>query len=300
MRYSYIDNTFSIHVAGLSREPGNIRNEFELKAREVSKTYPDVLISMSSGLDCQTVLHSFASQDLPFRCSFLHLKGCNDIELSQLEILERKYNFSSIIVQLDPEELRDRIIYESDLYNIQRNQILQKIYLEHLPSESHFLQRAEPFIYVDQNNKFLYYQGLHMWDTSRHRAFSKVERNGTFDFFENSSEFLFSLLSDETYQATLYSAKYFNNTFSVKYGLSLTNYDLWDNFTKPVMYGKYWKNELEYFPKYTGIEKVEYLNQPHRFTEHAVLIPLDTLLTNMKLGKDTTYVQNYHRLYEDK
>lgn len=294
MKYFYENNIFSILIPGLRRDIGNIREETELKAREISKIYNKVLISMSSGLDCQTILHSFASQNLGFECSFLHLVGYNDEEFNQLKILESKYGFRSIIIQIDPYKIKNRIFHESTTFNIQKNQILQKIYLEHLPEDYYFLQRFEPYVHITGSGKFMYYQGLHTVETSRHRAFSLVDRSGGFEFIDGNSEFLYSLLSDESYLATLYSAKYFKDTFMTKYRISISNYDLWDHFIKPVIYGKYWKNELEYFPKYSGIEKIDFLTEQSDFTKHAVLISLPTLLDNMKKGTDEIYVQNYH------
>jgi len=95
------------------------------------------------------------------------------------------------------------------------------------------------------------------------------------------------MLTDEIYKVALISDKYFNN--------DLNGYNRYDNYIKPLIYAKYWKDELEYYPKLTGIENINYLSDIGWWHEHGLYIPLDTMLENMRLNISVEYVENYHR-----
>ena len=92
------------------------------------------------------------------------------------------------------------------------------------------------------------------------------------------------MLADNIYQYTLIASKYYDDP---KHG-----YQRYDNHIKPLIYAKYWKDELEYYPKLSGIEKIEYLQKSEWWAKHLVYIPLDQILENIKSNKTVEYTEN--------
>jgi hypothetical protein len=273
-----------------------MKDESDLRAIELSGRFDKILISVSSGIDSQAMIHSFYTQGLAFDTAFLYSPGYNDIEYKQLLEIEKKYNLNTIIVELDPVKLKEQVIHESDTFNIQRNQIYQKIFLENLPDDYNFIQMShDPFVFV-QSNTWSYYQGYNSPEVARDRAFNLLTRRGKHIFYGDKSEFLYSILADDIFVAGLMSHKYFDGNGLNKDGVFLQTVDRWDYYIKPLMYGKYWKDELIYFPKFAGFENISYLAEHQWFQENAVLIPYRTMLNNMYKGIDAMYNENHNKV----
>ena len=286
MKYRLADEKFYITIEGINVPVGTLREESEFIAQEISANSNKILLSISSGIDSQIMLHSFASQGLPYECSFLYSPGYNDIEFDRVKILEKKYGFNAIIVELDPIKLMDEIIEESKKYKIQRNQIYQKKYLSMLDENYDFVQmQHSDFVLIYQGKK-LFHQGYNSDIISRDRAFNLLNRKGKHIFFGEHSRFLYSMLTDDAYSSALSADKYFNDNNN--------GYQRYDNYIKPLIYGKYWQDELEYYPKLSGIENIEYLIKSSWWYEHIAYIPLTQMLENMKLNKTIEYVENSH------
>ena len=298
--YLYIDNKFSLVVPGNEYSPGNMRQESDRRAREIAKSENNIIISLSSGIDSQSVVHSFYTQGIPFETAFLYCPGYNEIEFEQLQIVKKKYNLDPVIVVIDPYKVKEQVIYESELHNIQRNQIFQKLFLEQLPDNYTFIQMAhDPCVYVNRHNDWLYFQGYHSPEVARDRAFSLVKRSGKYIFYGATSEFLYSILTDDIYKAALYSREYYDGNGLQKPGTVLKTVDRWDYYIKPLLYGKYWGDELIYFPKYAGFENVQYLAEHRWQRENVTLIPYQTLIDNMSTGIDMTYDENFNEVISE-
>jgi hypothetical protein len=105
-------------------------------------------------------------------------------------------------------------------------------------------------------------------------------------------EFIASVITDDIYLGVLRSAKYFNGNgveIPFKHPKSI---DRWDMYIKPVMYGKYWGDELEYFSKYAGFEKLDWIRKAPGYKlnlrNHAVLIPYFKFIDFLNLGNGET------------
>jgi len=288
MNYRLTDDIFYITLEGIDTPVGNIREESEMLARNLSTNSNKILLSISSGVDSQMMLHSFTTQDLPYECSFLYSPGYNDIEFKQLKIIEKKYGFKSIIIELDPIKLKEQVIWESEKYKIQRNQIYQKIYLSKLPEDYDFIQmQHSTYTMTDKNHKFNFFHGYHSTTICRDRAFNLLNRKGKHIMFGENSRFTYSMLTDEIYKISLIADEYLN--------MELCGMYRWTRYIKALMYAKYWGGALEYFPKFVGYENIEYLKDIGQFHEHGIFIPLDLMLENMKLNKTVEYKENYHK-----
>ena len=278
-----------------------VKVECEKRAQELIKSNRPLLLGLSSGLDSQVVLHSFYSQGFKINCAFLHSPGYNDNELAQLLILEKKYGFKSIVVELNPMSIKDAVVEESIRLQIPPYQIIQKHFLERLPKDVDFIQGLEgPYIGY-RNKQYCYMESFNSYEKARIRALSLVERSGKIISWERD-RVLLSILQDTVTQGYITSANYFVNNGLVHKNTneapSIISH--WDLYIKPILYGTHWKKELIYFPKYQGPEKIDYVMQglQHDFTR-MISLPVSTMITqlqsntgNIRLYENDSYVSN--------
>jgi len=94
MQSGFDNGKFYVDYTSPGRPIGTFRQELELAVKNISDQSGDkLLLSLSSGLDSQIILHSLHSQNLPYKCAFMHLAGYNDYEYERVKLLEEKYNF---------------------------------------------------------------------------------------------------------------------------------------------------------------------------------------------------------------
>jgi len=89
IQYGRDDNDFYIEFKSKSREVGNIRQEFEIRARQLYEQKDNIVLGISGGLDSQVMMHSFLCQGLNVKTSFLYMPGYNDNEYECIKILEK-------------------------------------------------------------------------------------------------------------------------------------------------------------------------------------------------------------------
>ena len=99
MTFGLTDNKFWVEFTSCRYEPADLKTESELYARELSEKYNNLVLSLSTGLDSQVVLHSFLNQGLKLKCAFMSLVGYNQRELEQLKILESNIDNFSIQIK---------------------------------------------------------------------------------------------------------------------------------------------------------------------------------------------------------
>ena len=278
-----------------------VKVECEKRAEELIKSNRPLLLGLSSGLDSQVVLHSFYSQGFKINCAFLHLPGYNDNELAQVLLLEKKYGFKSIVVELDPMSIKDAVVEESTRLQIPPYQIIQKHFLECLPKDADFIQGLEgPYIGY-RSKQYCYMESFNSYEKARIRALSLVERSGKIISWERD-RVLLSILQDTVTQGYIASANYFVNNGLVHNNTNQAPSIIshWDLYIKPILYGAHWKKDLIYFPKYQGPEKIDYVMQglKHDFTR-MISQPISTMIThlqsntgNIRLYENDSYVSN--------
>lgn len=285
MIYGFENEKFYVEYHGASRHVGNMREESDRRARDIAEGGGRFMLGFSGGLDSQSVLQSFRDIGCPIETVFLYLPGYNDNEYEQVKFLDNKYQMTTQVVDMDPMAVKDTVVELSTKLDIPgKNNVLQSLFLEKLPSDAHFIQMVhDPYCYVNQDySMFQYYYGYYLPEISRDRAFKRLNRQGKNIFYGDTYEFLLSILGDDTYRGALESAKYFDgNGFDVK-DKYLRTVDRWDYFIKPIIYGKYWGDTLTYFPKYQGFEKINYLKGNPFFRKHATLIPYYELIDVLK------------------
>ncbi len=273
----------------------NIKLECERRARELSDCNKSLILSLSTGLDSQVVLHSFCSQGLKIDTAFLYMEGYNDIEFQQLKILEKKYNFKCNVVEMDPMSIKDPVLEEAEALGVPPYHIIQKYFLKQLPEDANFIQGLEgPYVTL-RNGKHCFIESFNSYEKARIRALSSLDRTGEIISWERC-RVLSSILQDPIFQGYMCASNYIINNGLV-HKTNQKNPSVlsrWDLYIKPILYGNYWKNELEYFPKNQGPEKIEYIiNGPVHDFKRMITIPIDDLITHFT--KDTTVL----RLYEN-
>lgn len=297
MIYGFENKKFYVDFISSGRSHGNMKYESDIRARELADTGSKFMLGFSGGLDSQSVLHSFYTQNIPIETAFLYLPNYNDNEYNQVMVLDKKYGIKTHIIDLDPMAIQQEIESDAELLDISgKNNVLQRKFLSLLPDDYDFIQMVhDPFVCVDPEYNLFYYQGYYLPEISRHRAFASLGRKGKNIFYGDTPEFLLSILNDDIFKAAFASARYFDGNGVDIPGKMLKTVDRWDYYIKPIMYGKYWKDELIYFPKYQGFEKIAYLHGNLKFTEHAILINYGKFLQFLKLeeSKQVRYYENY-------
>lgn len=286
MKFGFENDKFYIELTSRSREVGNMREESDRRARDLAEQYGGkFMLGNSSGLDSQSVIHSFCTQGIPLETAFLYLPGHNDNELEQVKFIDKKYGLKTHIIDIDPFACQDEIIELSTMLDISaKNNVLQRKFLSMLPDDYNFIQMVhDPFVYVYPDyERFGYMQGFYLPEITRSRAFASLNRTGANIFYGNTEEFLLSIIGDDIFKSALLSAKYFDGNGVTHPNKYLKTVDRWDYYIKPLLYGKYWGNELTYFPKYAGFETVEYLHGNDKFKQRAVIIPYDEIIEFIK------------------
>lgn len=298
MNYGFENGKFYLDLVSCSRPHGNMREESDRRARELAERGGKFALGTSGGLDSQSVLHSFYTQGIPLETAFLYLPNYNDNEYEQVKFIDKKYGIKTHIIDIDPMSVKDEIIQISIELDIStKNNVLQRKFLSMLPDDWDYIQMVhDPFVVVHPDYKQLsYYQGYYLPEISRQRAFLSLPRKGRCIFYGDTPEFLASIINDDIYKSALISARYFDENGASVSGKYLKTVDRWDYYIKPIIYGKYWGEELTYFPKYAGFEKIDYLYGNDKFTTHAVMIPYKEVI-NFLNKNDSSVRRYYHNI----
>ena len=296
MNHGFEDGKWYIDYTSCTRPVGNMRQESDKRALDIAQSNSKLMISLSAGIDSQSVLHSFITQDIPVETAFLYLPGYNDNEYNNLKIVDKKYGIKTHIVDLDPYEYQDELEAEAEVTGIQVNSILQKRFLSLLPDDYDFISIThDPYVLISMKEReSFWFMGYNTPEIARQRAFESLPRTGKFHFYGDTNEFLASILDEEILHACMYSWPYFAFNGLSKDGVHLRTVDRWDYYIKPLIYGKYWKDELIYFPKYAGFEKVPFLKAPLEYSKHAMRTPFRDFIKFLKSGTGET-----RRFYEN-
>lgn len=296
INFGFDNNKFFVDYISCGSDIGNYREEFKKRAVELSKASKKILLGLSSGLDSQAVLHSFFEQGIKIECAFLYQPKFNEIEYNQLKIVAKKYNINPIIIELDPNNIKEEILDHYNQTGIPPNQLIHKKFLQQLPEDYDFVQGVHgPDIFY-RNNTWYSLDCADSMEISRLRGFGMLERKGKIICWERTGSILLSILTDHITTSFMYSYNYIASNHLKTTGKEINFMkDHWDIYIKPFLYGKYWKNELEYFPKYQGCEGIDYVidGPKHNYRKNRVVIKYDALIKHLKNPKGTI-----KRIYE--
>lgn len=301
MLYGFSNNKFYIDIPACTRKVGNMREESDRHARELAEQSGNLLLTLSSGIDSQSVLHSFVTQGIPIETAFMYLPGYNDHEYRNLQLVDKKYGIKTRIIDIDPLSIADELVAEDDATGIHRFFLLSKRFIKLLPDSADIVQIIhDPQVLVNNGVPY-YHMGLHYCEIDKPRAFDLANRSGRNIFFGDTSEFMYSFLNDPVYRAVATAGEFYNTNGLSKRMFNVYRGDSWDFYVKPFIYGRYWKDELMYFPKYSGSERMPFLRRPLDAVSHSVAIPYLDLLShtgNIGGGINRYYESSQHNTNE--
>ena len=284
INFGFEDNKFFMEFPSCSRPIGNLREEFEQRARDLFSYNKKLMLGISSGLDSQTVMHSFCSQGLDIKYVFLHMPGYNDFEFNNLQILTKKYSVSPIVIEMDPIAMQNELMHEYETTGVLPSHAMQAKFLGMLPDDYDIIQGIPgPDLLVSKNNWYMF-ESANSIEIARLIAFQRVPRTGKVIGWERTSEITASMLNDDAIKSFMYSYNYISaHDLIYRDGTEIPIINHWDLYIKPFVYGRYWKDELEYFPKKTGFETLNWIyNGPrHDYRKNLVKIPYWTLVDHL-------------------
>jgi hypothetical protein len=288
MRNYIEDKTYNVVVTATTRPAGNLRQECEHRARLLYETYGKPLICFSGGVDSQVAVYSFLAQNIPFECVFLHLPGYNDNELTNVRIMESKWNISCKIITIDVDASREELLKLSIELDTEYNGALQHMFVDKLQYDGLVINYGVngPWLFTDEHtNEHLFYAGYTGGGFTRLRAMSKITSSKVIKTFYN--EYITLCLLDDKVTHDFFSIeKYFSGPVSYV-GHTAYRYEV---LIKPWLFFKYYGSELEYFGKFAGYEKIDWIlskaSEYQKVGPH-LLIPIPELITHLRYGEGT-------------
>lgn len=293
------DNKFYVEHTSCTRASGTLREESDQRARDMYAVNPKLMLCLSSGLDSQIALHSFKSQGIPVECSFLRLGGFNDNEYANLKVLEKKYGFTTNVVELDPNACKEELENLSGQLDAHLNHCIQHKFVSELPKDYDIIQVLhDPWLVTKKDTGQHYiYQSYYDPEIARYRALSAIEgRTGKIQMFGNSSEYFLSSINDELFHYFLKSWVYYDGNGFKLYDLKVNDVLRYEYYIKPMLYAKHWGNDLIYFPKFSGYENIDWLYKSVRRIqrERQCFIPWQDLIKHYQNCDGTT--KRYYEL----
>jgi hypothetical protein len=276
------DDKFFMIFNSCSRAVENFRRESEKLAVKVYERNKNLILSLSSGLDSQIVLHSFYSQGIPLKCAFLHTPGFNEIEYTQVLTLKKKYNLDLEIIDLDPNYYKEELLQEYSETKIPPYQLLHKKFLSLLPKNYDFIHGIDGPDLIQRKNRWYILHTANSFVNSRLRGYNLLNREAEIISWEKTPEIYLSLIGDDIFKDFMTSYNYIsNNGLSYQNDTPIPIIDHYDLYIKPFIYAKYWKNELEYFPKYQGPENISWVMEKkwHRYLDNRIIVQYDFLVS---------------------
>lgn len=283
INFGFENNKFFVEY-NCNRPVGNLREEFDKRAIDLYKKNPKQMLGLSTGLDSQAVLHSFFTQGIPLEIAFLYLIGSNENELDRLRLLEKKYGFKAIIIDMDPYAKKDELIETYNQTKLAPFQLMHLDFLNQLPTNYDFIQGIHGPDLLFRENKWYMIETANSFEISRLRALQLSNRTGDIIGWERTGEILLSVLTDDVVRAFINAYPYIvENGLKDSNGEKIKIIDYWDLYIKPFIYGKYWNQELEYFPKYQGPEKIDWIMNSawHEYSKNLVVTPLFDLINHL-------------------
>lgn len=297
INFGFTEEKFFVEYNNCSRPVGNLKEEFDQRARDLFSYNKKLILGVSSGLDSQAVMHSFCSQGLDITYAFLHMPGYNDFEFNNLKILADKYSIDPVVIEMDPMAMQSDLMYEYKTTGTLPGHAMQAKFLKKLPDDYDIIQGIGPE-FLFHNNAWYVLETANSMEISRLRAFQQVERIGKVIGWDRTAELTTSLLTDDVVKAFMSSYNYTSaHELIYKNGKEISVIDHWDLYIKPFIYGRYWKDQLEYFPKRNGFENISWITDgpKHQYRKNLVMIPYKELVDHLSSKNAGTV-----RFYENK
>jgi len=280
---------FFVEYTACERPIGNVREEMERVCARLADE-GRVMISLSSGVDSQILLHTFHSLGLPYECAFMHHPGYNDLELSQIRQLEQKYNFAATVISVDPDQHREEVEALAIETGLPAEHHLMKKFVAQLPEDRDILQGIESYDFVFRDGRCYCMESWTAIEIASQRALRELPRSGKIVAIDRRApfnEFALAYLADSVVTGYLNALPYIrgNGLVEKDTGEAPPLIFSWEYYVKPIILGRYWRRgELEFFPKYVSPEKISWIMNPtdprlrHNYKNNCVYIERNELI----------------------
>jgi hypothetical protein len=278
------NNKFYVEFTSCPRPVGNMREELDLACQRIASE-GKIMISLSSGLDSQVILHSFATRGLPYECAFMYHPGYNDVELERVQILEKKYGFNAHVVTIDPMAVKEEVEALADQTGVPVQHHITKMFFDQLPDTHDIVEGIENPDFFFENGRWKMMESWNAIDTvaawfhqGRKNKIIHLDRRSEHD------ELALSMVIDDVAQAYRYAFPFIKDNGIVDAETGKPPLMViwgWTLYIKPIQFGKYWRDEIIYFPKFASQQQIDYVYKPkvkHNYLERAVFIDLERLL----------------------
>jgi hypothetical protein len=287
-----VDDFFIRHHAP-RREFTDLRTEFNIDARTINETYGKVYIAFSSGIDSQIIARCFIDQKLDAEYVFLHVPGCNDLELQHVEECEKFFNIKVTRYAIDLEAHKEEWLARC------KNELVPSMHqyqfewlCEQLPESYPVVTQGamEPYVVGTNSRNVSIYRNK--FEDMRQR-FAFMEKHRTILDFPFSPEAIASYYTDSALKGFASSIQSFIENDLQKDGKSVSQSQLWNYYAKPIVKGQYFK-DIIWYGKLTGYEIYpDWFMSNYDVKETRVAIPYWDLVDFLENN------QNCHKDYKD-
>jgi hypothetical protein len=207
----------------IDSEFSNLRTESKNLAKDLAEKNNQNLLIMNSGVDSQIILSSFISQNLNIVPLFFLIPGINDSDIYYIKYLERLYNISINIKNVDLNNKEHEIKTVLDKFIQNDYQIINGII------GPDFVRKNNVIFLAEKNHDL-----EKIIDSKNYIEWFK------FDRIYNS------IMKDPVMEDFLTAFCYFEDANFLD--RRLNEIDYWNNYIKIHIYTKYWNDELFYYP----------------------------------------------------
>lgn len=237
---------FFVRYNSPTRDYFDMRTEFFRDARQISKEFGPVYVAFSGGADSQIIARCFIEQQLPAEYVFLHVVGCNDVELQQVRKCESFFGIKVTVVELDIESKREEWMgLAANEKNAAMHQYQFAWLSEQLPEKWPIITQGsvEPAIVGTSGDDVGIYHNYFEEMECRFRLMGLSRKVIDFPF---SPEAVASYYTDE-------GMKTFCRTFTYYTGDGCPKTQHFNMYAKAMVKGRYFPDIL-WFPKLSGYE----------------------------------------------
>jgi len=244
----------------------NLRTTLEQIVKDLGN---NLMLGVSGGLDSQVLIHSVASQGIPFEAATLYLPGYNDGDLKNLKVLEQKYNFKLTVVELDiHNSFGQNILNEYYETGVLPDYILYRNFVSKLPTNCNFVQGLSAPIVLKRNinnkQKLFYVDSVNHPHRELNQALTSLPRSGNIININEDPRYISSILHDPFYSAMMYSYDYLRGNRVEKNKAEMPDAELYHYFVRPILYANYW-DDLIYSTKIDFIGNIDWPHEKYNF-----------------------------------
>ena len=210
MSYGFENSKFYIDFVACTRSVESPRKEFAERASSIAKNNKNLILSFSGGIDSQATFLAFKDAGINIPCAFMHMPGYNDNEHTNVLKCVQEWNIDIHTIVIDPYEIKDNILEESERLQIPPNQILHAYFVNQLPKKYTLVEGfngPDPFVY---NGNHYILESANSVEYARLRAYKTLCKARTVVGFEKDEYILLSILKDRILTSMCNAWDYYN------------------------------------------------------------------------------------------